>query len=294
MPDAPRDEDLVRRFLSGDRAAFAALVERHERRVYNLALRMTGREEDARDATQDAPSRSEEAVVVPRRGRFTTWLHRVTVNACYDLLRKRQRAPAARTRRGRPARDRADARGRPRGHLGPVDRRPAGAPRGPRGLPRRDDPARRPGPSPGGGGGDPRHPRRHGEVAPASRADRARPGTRRPARRGPWNARPPPNRQTERCRRDPSRRPLVRLRRRHAGCPQRAVVDAHLEGCATCREEVELARGRWQPSGRSRRSRSPSASPVRCWPRPVAGSSAGARRPGSACSGPRGSPQPLP
>ena len=54
MTDAPRDEDLVRRFLSGDRAAFAALVERHERRVYNLALRMTGREEDARDATQDA------------------------------------------------------------------------------------------------------------------------------------------------------------------------------------------------------------------------------------------------
>ena len=89
-----RDEDLVRRFLSGDRAAFAALVERHERRVYNLALRMTGREEDARDATQDA------FLTVLRKlssfrgeSAFTTWLHRVTVNACYDLLRKRQRQP---------------------------------------------------------------------------------------------------------------------------------------------------------------------------------------------------------
>jgi RNA polymerase sigma-70 factor (ECF subfamily) len=89
-----RDEDLVRRFLSGDRAAFAALVERHERRVYNLALRMTGREEDARDATQDA------FLTVLRKlssfrgeSAFTTWLHRVAVNACYDLLRKRQRQP---------------------------------------------------------------------------------------------------------------------------------------------------------------------------------------------------------
>jgi len=95
VPDPPaRDEDLVRRYLSGDRAAFAALVERHERRVYNLALRMTGREEDARDATQDA------FLTVLRKlssfrgeAAFTTWLHRVTVNACYDLLRKRQRAP---------------------------------------------------------------------------------------------------------------------------------------------------------------------------------------------------------
>jgi RNA polymerase sigma-70 factor (ECF subfamily) len=90
----PRDEDLVRRYLSGDRGAFSTLVERHERRVYNLALRMTGREEDARDAAQDA------FLTVLRKlssfrgeAAFTTWLHRVTVNACYDLLRKRQRQP---------------------------------------------------------------------------------------------------------------------------------------------------------------------------------------------------------
>ena len=62
--------------------------------MYNLALRMTGREEDARDATQDA------FLTVLRKlssfrgeAAFTTWLHRVTVNACYDLLRKRQRGP---------------------------------------------------------------------------------------------------------------------------------------------------------------------------------------------------------
>ena len=95
MPEpGVRDEDLVRRFLSGDRSAFAVLVERHERRMYNLALRMTGREEDARDATQDAFLTALRKLSSFRgEAAFTTWLHRVTVNACYDLLRKRQRAP---------------------------------------------------------------------------------------------------------------------------------------------------------------------------------------------------------
>jgi len=89
-----RDEDLVRRFLRGDRSAFATLVERHERRVYNLALRMTGREEDARDATQDAfLSALRKLSSFRGEAAFTTWMHRVTVNACYDLLRRRQRAP---------------------------------------------------------------------------------------------------------------------------------------------------------------------------------------------------------
>ena len=89
-----RDEDLVRRYLEGDVQAFGALVERHERRVYNLALRMTGREEDARDATQDAfLSALRKLKTFRGEAAFTTWMHRVTVNACYDLLRKRQRAP---------------------------------------------------------------------------------------------------------------------------------------------------------------------------------------------------------
>src|ERR671931_2691224 len=93
--DGPSDGQLIDRYLLGDQAAFAALVHRHERRVYNLAYRMLGREEDARDATQDAflsalrklPSFRGDAA-------FTTWMHRVTVNACYDILRKRKREPS--------------------------------------------------------------------------------------------------------------------------------------------------------------------------------------------------------
>jgi len=87
----PPDRDLVARFQDGDEGAFVTLMQRHEGRIYNLAYRMLGGPEDARDATQDAflscfrhlPSFRGDAA-------FSTWLHRVAVNACYDLLRRRK------------------------------------------------------------------------------------------------------------------------------------------------------------------------------------------------------------
>ena len=96
VTDAP-DEDLVQRFLAGDASAFTELVKRHERRVYGLCLRILSDRDDAADATQDAL-----LMVVRKLGQFrgeaafTTWLHRVTVNVCYDHLRKAQRRPVLR------------------------------------------------------------------------------------------------------------------------------------------------------------------------------------------------------
>jgi RNA polymerase sigma-70 factor, ECF subfamily len=94
VSDPERDEELVRRFLGGDAAAFSTLLERHESRVYGLCLRILGDPDDARDAAQDT------FLIVLRKldrfrgdAAFTTWLHRVTVNACYDELRKRKRRP---------------------------------------------------------------------------------------------------------------------------------------------------------------------------------------------------------
>jgi RNA polymerase sigma-70 factor (ECF subfamily) len=88
------DDLLVRRAANGDDGAFTELVRRHERRVFAVAMRMLGREEDALDATQDA------LITVYRKvgqfrgeSAFTTWLHRITINACYDILRKRARQP---------------------------------------------------------------------------------------------------------------------------------------------------------------------------------------------------------
>jgi RNA polymerase sigma-70 factor (ECF subfamily) len=97
VTEADRDEDLVRRYLSGDTPAFGILVERHQTRVYNVALRVLGNTEDARDATQDAfLSALRKLGSFRGDAAFTTWMHRVTVNACYDLLRKQRRQPLLR------------------------------------------------------------------------------------------------------------------------------------------------------------------------------------------------------
>jgi RNA polymerase sigma-70 factor (ECF subfamily) len=88
------DEELVRGAVDGDSRAFAELMQRHERRIYNLCLRMTGNPDDASDATQDAFLTAFRKLSSFRgQAKFTTWLHRVAINACYDLLRKRSRAP---------------------------------------------------------------------------------------------------------------------------------------------------------------------------------------------------------
>jgi len=76
-------------------------MSRHERRVYNLAFRMLGRTEDARDATQEAFLSCFRHISSFRGdAAFTTWLHRIAVNACYDLLRRRP--PVSGTLEDRP------------------------------------------------------------------------------------------------------------------------------------------------------------------------------------------------
>jgi RNA polymerase sigma-70 factor, ECF subfamily len=87
----PSDAELVRLAAAGDERAFALLVRRHERRVYNLAYRLLGREEDARDAAQDAFISCYRKLSTFRGDAlFTTWLHRIAVNASYDILRRRK------------------------------------------------------------------------------------------------------------------------------------------------------------------------------------------------------------
>jgi RNA polymerase sigma-70 factor, ECF subfamily len=116
--DPETDEELVGRALSGERDALATLVERHQRRVYNLCLRVMGHPEDAADAAQEALVTALRKLGQFRgEAAFTTWLHRLTVNTCYDLLRKRRRQPllhlvteeGAEPEPGPPVEDHADA-----------------------------------------------------------------------------------------------------------------------------------------------------------------------------------------
>jgi RNA polymerase sigma-70 factor (ECF subfamily) len=88
------DRELVRRHLAGDANAFNELARRHEKRVYNLAYRMLGRPDDARDAAQEAFLAAYRRLSAFRGdAAFSTWLYRITVNACYDVLRRRARDP---------------------------------------------------------------------------------------------------------------------------------------------------------------------------------------------------------
>ena len=97
MPEGESDDQLVRRCVAGETGAFATLVQRHERRVYAICVRIIGDPDDAADASQDAFLTMYRKLEQFRGdAAFTTWMHRVTVNACYDLLRKRSRQPLLR------------------------------------------------------------------------------------------------------------------------------------------------------------------------------------------------------
>jgi RNA polymerase sigma-70 factor, ECF subfamily len=88
------DERLVRRFQEGSADAFEVLVQRHGTRVYNLCFRILGDPEEAADASQDTFLAALRKLDTFRGdSAFTTWLHRVAVNACYDSLRRKRRRP---------------------------------------------------------------------------------------------------------------------------------------------------------------------------------------------------------
>jgi RNA polymerase sigma-70 factor (ECF subfamily) len=87
------DEELLAAHLQGDRAAFAALMARHERRIYGLCFRVLGNREDAEDATQETfIGALRRAASFRGEAAFSTWLYRIAVNAATDQARRRGRS----------------------------------------------------------------------------------------------------------------------------------------------------------------------------------------------------------
>lgn len=83
------DQDLLAAHVDGDRDAFGELVRRHRDRLWAVALRTLGDREEAADAVQDALVSAFRAAHTFRgQSAVTTWLHRITVNACLDRARK--------------------------------------------------------------------------------------------------------------------------------------------------------------------------------------------------------------
>src|SRR2546430_9808997 len=88
------DEDLVARSKTGDTESFNQLVKRWERPIFALAYRTLGREEDARDVTQETFLRAFRALPgFKGDAKFSSWLYRIALNLCRDWMRRNRRAP---------------------------------------------------------------------------------------------------------------------------------------------------------------------------------------------------------
>ena len=88
------DDELVRLVLAGDETAFASIFERYRKLVIHLVSRFFRRREEIEDIVQQSFTKIYFSLKDFRGGReksFASWMSRLTVNACYDELRRRGR-----------------------------------------------------------------------------------------------------------------------------------------------------------------------------------------------------------
>src|SRR5215467_5773917 len=88
------DRELVRRAQKEDKEAFEELIRRHTNRVFAVASGILHRREDVEDISQQVFVKAYFSLKrFDQRAAFSTWLYKITVNECWDLLRKRKVRP---------------------------------------------------------------------------------------------------------------------------------------------------------------------------------------------------------
>ena len=93
--ESEQDRRLIVRAQAGDSGAFRLLVERHQRRVFAIALALVRDEQDAREIAQEAFLRVHKGLAQFHGGSsFFTWLYRIVTNLSIDLMRKPSRREA--------------------------------------------------------------------------------------------------------------------------------------------------------------------------------------------------------
>ena len=89
--DERDDASVVARCSEGDRDAYEEIVKRYQRTLFNVALRVLGNYEDARDATQTAFVKAYQHLDgFDRDQRFFNWIYRILKNECLNVLRARR------------------------------------------------------------------------------------------------------------------------------------------------------------------------------------------------------------
>ena len=88
------ERELVRRAQREDKEAFEELVRRHQARVFAVAGGILRNKEDVEDIAQQVFLKAYFSLKrFDQRAAFSTWLYKITVNECWDLLRKRKVRP---------------------------------------------------------------------------------------------------------------------------------------------------------------------------------------------------------
>lgn len=88
------DRELVRKAQKGDKPAFEELIQRHQHRVFAVARGILKRQEDVEDISQQVFVKAYFSLKrFDQRAAFSTWLYKITVNECWDLLRKKKVRP---------------------------------------------------------------------------------------------------------------------------------------------------------------------------------------------------------
>src|SRR5712664_4835400 len=88
------DRELVRRAQKEDKEAFEELVRRHQNRVFAVAGGVLRNREDVEDIAQQVFLKAYFSIKrFDQRAAFSTWLYKITVNECWDLLRKKKVRP---------------------------------------------------------------------------------------------------------------------------------------------------------------------------------------------------------
>jgi RNA polymerase sigma-70 factor (ECF subfamily) len=88
------DRELVRRAQGEDKDAFEELIRRHQQRVFAVAGGILRRREDVEDISQQVFVKAYFSLKqFDQRAAFSTWLYKITVNECWDLLRKKKVRP---------------------------------------------------------------------------------------------------------------------------------------------------------------------------------------------------------